>query len=458
MSCRCMISAVCVPLFISLSVGARAQVCDEWELQVNDPGVTRNSHRMVYDSRRGVTVTFGGKDSFPAGYNEIRETSEWDGEAWVVRSTTGPGPRQRPGMGYDSRRGVTVLFGGVRAGPGAHFVFLGDTWEWDGGSWVLRSEVGPSPRSWAAMAFDSRRGVTVLFGGHSPTAYYSEETWEWDGAAWTLRATGSPHRRLDPAMAFDSVRGVVVMFGGVGAPDTLLRDLWEWDGTGWTERTRPGGPSARYGHALAFDSARGVTLLFGGRSPAQAVIYDDLWAWDGDHWTEAVLTGPSARFDHAMTFDDRRHALVLHGGAVDQRNDVGDTWELITFCDEDQDGIEDNDDGCPNSDLGETVSIDRCDSGVSNQLFGDGCTMADRIAECADDARNHGGFVSCVGDLVDGWAEEDVIDPNQKGGIVRCAGKADILARPAPKLLRGNSERSKAERVDAEPTERLSRP
>ena len=58
------------------------------------------------------------------------------------------------------------------------------TWE------EIRSS--PDARSQHAMAYDSRRGVTVLFGG---VRYYSEsafdDTWEWDGESWTLRATRS---------------------------------------------------------------------------------------------------------------------------------------------------------------------------------------------------------------------------------------------------------------------------
>jgi hypothetical protein len=38
------------------------------------------------------------------------------------------------------------------------------------------------------MAFDSARGVTVLYGGHIPDAEYnalSDETWEWNGTVWS---------------------------------------------------------------------------------------------------------------------------------------------------------------------------------------------------------------------------------------------------------------------------------
>src|SRR5262245_51761016 len=73
--------------------------------------------------------------------------------------TPGPGPRTEHAMAYDSTRGVSVVFGGYQFGR------LGDTWEWDGSEWTLRTTVGPSPRNELAMAYDSARGVCVLFGG-----------------------------------------------------------------------------------------------------------------------------------------------------------------------------------------------------------------------------------------------------------------------------------------------------
>src|ERR1051326_5776608 len=48
-----------------------------------------------------------------------------------------PGMRQASAMAYDSGRGVAVLFGGDGAG------LLGDTREWNGSVWTLRSAGGP---------------------------------------------------------------------------------------------------------------------------------------------------------------------------------------------------------------------------------------------------------------------------------------------------------------------------
>lgn len=100
-----------------------------------------------------------------------------------------------------------------------------------------------------------------------------------------------------------------------------------------------------------------------------------------------------------------------------------DRWPLMqadwiridteTF-DADGDGVPDAEDHCPSSIATPTVIIDGCDSGSANVLVGDGCTLADRVDECAAAARNHGQFVSCVAHLT------------ADAAIRRCAARSDI--------------------------------
>lgn len=78
-------------------------------------------------------------------------------------------------MAYDGARGVTVLFGGFAAGG---YGQLGDTWEWDGASWTLRSQSGPTPRESHAMVYDGARArVLLLFGGDDGSS--QGDTWEY---------------------------------------------------------------------------------------------------------------------------------------------------------------------------------------------------------------------------------------------------------------------------------------
>jgi hypothetical protein len=367
---------------------------------------------MVFDSARGMTVLFGGSNT--------SDTWEWDGHDWMERSASGPLPRYKAAMAYDELRGVTVLFGGEFSG------FFGDTWEWDGVRWTLRSNSGPSHRHSHAMAYDAARGVTVLFGGQVGNGTYYGDTWEWDGNSWQLRSSTGPVPRSYHAMAYDSRRHVTVLYGGWPSGSS---ETWEWDGRVWLRRTAFVGPELRMAHSMAYDSARGVTLLFSGAGPTGS--NSETWEWDGVAWTLFSETGPPARRYFGMGFDNVRAVTVVFGGVGGGTQPfANDTWELPSCpVDSDGDGVPDPDDECDISDLRSTTIIDGCDSGVANHLFNDGCTMADRIAECAADEGNHGNFVSCVAQLTHDWVEEGVITPRDKGPIQRCAAQADLPDR-----------------------------
>ncbi len=94
--------------------------------------------------------------------------------------------------------------------------------------------------------------------------------------------------------------------------------------------------------------------------------------------------------------------------------------------DSDGDGIPDDEDCCPNSDLSPTVVIDGCDSGVENVLLSCGCTISDLVAGCAADAANHGDFVSSVVQLGLDLRADGVIAANEASAIVVCAAQAAI--------------------------------
>ena len=84
--------------------------------------------------------------------------------------------------------------------------------------WTQVQAVGPSIRSSHSMVFDTARGKAVLFGGYGPKpdgSEYLSDLWEYDGAAWTLRTTSGPAARQNAAMAFDTARNKTVLFGGL---------------------------------------------------------------------------------------------------------------------------------------------------------------------------------------------------------------------------------------------------
>jgi hypothetical protein len=75
---------------------------------------------------------------------------------------------------------------------------------------------------------------------------------------------------------------------------------------------------------------------------------------------------------------------------------IGDFIVQAASVDTDGDGVPDGADTCPTSDVRPTVIIDGCDSGVANQVLDVGCTIADLVMHCAEEARDHGMFIKCV--------------------------------------------------------------
>jgi len=271
---------------------------------------------------------------------------------WVQLPGAGPAARANHAMAYDSDRGRVVLFGGwtgYSPYPANSTVF-GDTWELRPGGWVQRSVTGPPARYQHAMAYDSVRHRTVLFGGTAfvggpgPEIQQLADTWEWDGSSWTQRATTGPSRRYKHAMAFDSARGRVVLFGGEftgGGGNEFMGDTWEWDGNVWTRRALSGwvwevegrftvqhlypGPGLRMGPSLAFDPIRSRTVLFGGLDWSTGAA-GDTWEWDGSSWTLRSSVGPTGRWDAMLAYDSTRGRNVLYGGG-NNSGSLGDTWE-----------------------------------------------------------------------------------------------------------------------------------
>ena len=129
-----------------------------------------------------------------------------------------------------------------------------------------------------------------------------------------------------------------------------------------------------------------------------------------------------------------------------QTSEIQQVGTGIEELDSDGDGILDVDDNCPevsnpdqeDSDedgigdacevdepTGETIVIDGCDTGVENMEY-DGQLISEWIADCADNAKNHGKFVSCVAHLCKELKKEGIITGKEKGAIKKCAAKSDI--------------------------------
>lgn len=242
-----------------------------------------------------------------------------------VNTANSPGHLIGQAAAYDSGRGVAVLFGGNN--PFTSTDFSSDTWELTGTSWSKANPpLRPHRRRGSALAYDSARGVCVLFGGGTNIFGHEipfNDTWEWDGTVWTERRSNNPSAGdgpppLDfPLMTYDSHRKRAVLIAGSerrGNKVDPADRTWEWDGQVWTAHLSKPAPVPRSGTAMVYDSARRVVLLFGGRGGRPL---GDTWTWDGVAWKLVTTGGTVAREDHAMAFDERRKVVVLFSGATD---------------------------------------------------------------------------------------------------------------------------------------------
>jgi hypothetical protein len=218
------------------------------------------------------------------------------------------------------------------AGPQA------DTWTWDGATWRRAAAAGPSPRYLAAMAYDPRHKVFVLYGGHTAEVA-SDETWTWDGSVWKAASpVHKPPARWAAGMAYDPGHQVIVLYGGriVGHEEgDIGGDTWTWGGTDWTKiDVGPGAPGKRDGPQLA--AAGNRVILIGGRY-GNVDYFGDAWTWSGKAWTRVDHNPkPPGRAYPAVVWNPSDSALLVFGGigikaaggAGAQGEPLDDSWSL----------------------------------------------------------------------------------------------------------------------------------
>ena len=279
----------------------------------------RFGHTMAYDTKRKVTVLFGGN----GGTRYYSDTWEWDGIDWVkANPQLNPPPRNYHAMAYDSDSKVIVMFGG---GYG-QFQLLDDTWEWDGTIWTKRNPANkPQSSIWHSMAYDSKRKVTVLYGGSTG----SKSTWEWDGTNWKYIQTAynpaGENARQAATMVYDPTKGKTVLFGGIVHNE--MSDLWEWDGLNWKYIDYSNVIERRQLHCMIFNGENMV--VFGGFHWLPTTYFNDTWILNGFKWSEITpQSSPEKRIHHAMAYDSDRKAIVMFGGEDPSRAQLFDTWEL----------------------------------------------------------------------------------------------------------------------------------
>jgi hypothetical protein len=246
-----------------------------------------------------------------------------------------PPARSGAAMASDPSTNSAVLFGGS-----ALFTQFADTWRFDGTGWTqLSPAVSPPAKFFADLVFDSGRGVYVLYGGNATyTSPGTNETWEFDGVVWTQRFPAANPGNLGlHAMAYDSARGRTVLYGGMPGGNPILDSnrTWEWDGASWTQRFPATNPGRLEAHSMCFHAEAGLTILFGGVNATSGASFpvdtDKTWAWDGTNWSELPVAGarPPVRERARLAYDPVRRVCVLVGGMhYSNGQPRNDTWEL----------------------------------------------------------------------------------------------------------------------------------
>ncbi len=202
----------------------------------------------------GRTVDASGNQTGP-----LADSYLWNGSAWQqLCSPCAPGGRTAPAMAGNGT--IVLLFGGGNVGNNGPAMPLGDTWQFDGSTWIQVNPGGvgqPEPRIGAAMAWDGQH--FVLFGGlgedSSGNAIPLGDTWIWTGSEW-VQACGQPLAACGPtprvlggfaylASTDPNQRGALLV-GGLGFPNgvnngnpDVLGDIWFWNGSTWIQQSSP---------------------------------------------------------------------------------------------------------------------------------------------------------------------------------------------------------------------------
>ena len=281
---------------------------------------------MAYDPENRGVLLFGGTRQAQS----VAETWLWNGRSWNRLDVIGPPARSAEMMVYDSARHQVVLFGGSGPAGAGQALLFADTWTWDGTQWEEQHPAHvPNPRMRAAIAFDQKRGLVVMFGGEGEGTTTYNATWTWDGSDWTLQdpATAPPGRHF-ATMAYDEATGVTVLFGGSMA-GARFNDTWTWDGSSWTEQSAPA-PEARGWSDLAYDAATREVVAYVYFALDNNPVREYTIAWDGTHWIDRTTAGdPSPRAETRMAYDPDTREVVM----VDPTSQTwawdGHAWSLV---------------------------------------------------------------------------------------------------------------------------------
>lgn len=282
---------------------------------------------MAYSPEAGGVLVFGGlsgQDSADLRY-AYGDTWLWDGVSWRrLYPEVEPSARYGSAMVWDAGRERILMFGGSSTNEGS-LSQVGDTWAFRDDTWTLITDEGPSPRRFAAAAYDPAVGEMILYGGEAGVTNF-HDTWAFDGIDWRQLADGETAQVNTPSLGYDALRNELILLGR--DPATGEQVTHRWEAGGWVRLEPETNPVCVGQTKLVFREETQRLLVYGGGCNPSG-ISSRTYEWDGSNWIlleGAREVGP--RLAYGLAHDDSRGEVVLYGGITESL--TGDTGERGT--------------------------------------------------------------------------------------------------------------------------------
>ncbi|HYI07866.1 MAG TPA: kelch repeat-containing protein [Thermoanaerobaculia bacterium] len=293
----------------------------------------RSLARMAYDEREEVTILFGGRGTVDAattsGLHASDETWFWNGGRWLQQyPATKPPARSAHNMVYDSKNGRVVMFGGrvEAAERAADATFLNDLWAYENGNWIAidgSASERPAPRQNAGMAYDRARDRFVVYGGSRLTADGVTlenlfDTWEFDGTNWT-KVSDAPEV-LKPLLAYDINAGITYMIALSSSTTGESRLMYRYDAAAhaWVALAPTAMPTCVNEGYLIYRHHTQKLLFLGGLCTSGTPNAEEAWEYDraANTWTKTTTNAINRGVAQAVSYDTVGGTVVQFGGTV----------------------------------------------------------------------------------------------------------------------------------------------
>jgi hypothetical protein len=258
-------------------------------------------------SNDAIYVFGGSKDNNTAfTYNDVWRFDPAAGtftQLVADQAVGSPHARARHASAWNPLSGKMVIFGGNNRGTGPNVVntLRNDIWEFDPITNTFTdvtpaSGPAPSPREFAAMAFDPGSGGMLMFGGRPgilATDPPSNETWLFLGGSWLpLGPATSPAARMNHSLVTRPEFSDVLMVCGLDQSSGTsigMLDVWRWSSLAWTQLNTgaTSWPHGIAGNTAVYDVARQRVVLQGGQglSTTNAILYGGSYGGSPSNFT-----------------------------------------------------------------------------------------------------------------------------------------------------------------------------